>query len=565
MIKANEIQYSRVNMGQFSQTFKRLLERFVTAESFEEQNKWFLSINQLRNEFESMEQLAYLRHMIDLSNEEYKKEKAYFDQVSSEYQAIVTDYYKAILQATYRTQLEKRWGSQLFRIAELKVKTFSENIVGELQLEKELIGKYFSLLGTVELEFNGMKVSLFELNRYTVSNNRNERRQAYTTIYSFYAAHEKQLETILDDLIKIRTKMAKKLGYETFTQLGYDRLKRTNYKPEDVEIYRNQVKQFGVPFISKLREKQRNRIGVEKLKFYDERVYFKSGAPKLTGNANDIIQGALTMYSELSSETSEFFEYMVSEGNMDLLSKKGKRGGAFATYMATEKAPFIFANFVGIPNDVRVLTHEAGHAFQFYLSRNTPIPEYIAPTYDAAEIHSFTMERLSWPWMELFFGNDAAKYKFSHLTEAFILMPWANAIDEFQHYLYENWEATAEERKTKWRETERTYMPEKDYDGFDFLEQGGGFYQIGHLFETPFYFIDYDIAHNCATQLWIKYNESLEEGWNDFLNICRVGGSESLVEIINRARLLSPFEVGSLKYIIDYVYKWVEQFEDESF
>jgi M3 family oligoendopeptidase len=561
----NEIRYVRPNIEMYKQKFYELISAFLNAQTFECQNEIFLSINQHRIEFESMEDLAYLRHMIDLRDETYKEEHAYFAKVNSIYQGLVTEYYKALLQSSFKEKLENRWGSQLFKIAELKIKIFSENITEDLRQEKDLISQYFNLLGLAEFDFNGKKVNLSELNRFTLSDDRVKRRKAYETIYSYYSIHESELDHILDGLIKVRTKMAKKLGYESFTQLGYDRLNRTNYSAENVEMYRNQVKQYGVPFVSKLREKQRKRIGVEKLKFYDERVHFKTGAPKIIGDTDNMIEQALTMFSELSSETKEFFEYMVSHGNMDLLSKKGKRGGAFAAFIGTEKVPYIFANFVGIPNDVRVLTHEAGHAFQFYMSRNSLIPEYVAPTYDAAEIYSFTMERFSWPWMELFFGKEVEKYKFSHLTEAFILMPWANAVDEFQHYLYHCPNALPSERKAKWREIERIYMPEKDYDGVDFPERGGSFYQISHLFETPFYFIDYDLAHNCAVQLWIRYNHHPEEGWNDFVNICRVGGSESLVEIVNRARLMSPFEQGSLHYIIDYVDQWVEQFDDENF
>lgn len=557
------MRYARPNMEDFKQKFFEVLKQFQQSSTFEIQNSQFLMMNEMRMEFEAMEQLAYLRHMINLNDEVYKKEQAFFDQVSPIYQGLVTEFYHAILHASFREQLEKRWGSQIFKLAELKIKTYSKEISEELHQEKKLIGNYFTLLGKAEVEFNGEKINPIQLNRYTISKLRSERKKAYETIVSYYSDHENELDDIFDQLIKIRTKIARKLGYESFTQLGYDRLGRSNYSPEHVKIYRNQVKQYGVPFISKLREKQRERIGVEKLKYYDERVHFKTGAPKLLGDSDEVIKKALRMFSELSPETKEFFEYMSSHGNMDLISKKGKRGGAFATFIGTEKTPFIFANLVGIPNDVRVLAHEAGHAFQFYMSRNTQIPEYIAPTYDATEIHSFTMERFVWPWMELFFGEEADKYKFSHLTEAFILMPWANAIDEFQHYLYDHPTAAKEERKAKWREIERIYMPEKDYDGNEFLERGGSFYQISHLFETPFYFIDYDLAHNCAVQLWIRYNKNREEGWNDFLNICRVGGSESLVEIVQRARLQSPFEEGSLQYIIEHVDHWIEQFDHQ--
>lgn len=564
MVKT-EKEYVRPDLNVYKRSFEDLLHLFKQADSIEWQNEVFLSINKFRFEYESSENLAYLRNMMDLKDEFWQEEQAFFRKANPVYQGLVSQYYKAILQSPFRRPLEKRWGTQLFKLAGLKVKVFSEDVMEDLQKENDLVGQYFDLIGKMEIEYGGNRYGMNQMGRFTLSNEREERKAASHVIFSHFEAIEGELDSIFDELIKIRTEIARKLGYDSFTKLAYDRLGRTNYSPEDVERYRDEVKKHGIPFVSGLREKQRKRMGLEKLKFYDERIHFKTGAPVPNGDADDIIAKAQKMFAGLSQETGEFFDFMISSQNLDLISRDGKRGGAFATYIGREKEPFIFANFVGVTNDVRVLAHEAGHAFQFYMSRNAQIPEYIAPTYDAAEIFSFTMERFVWPWMEEFFGGDAAKYKFGHLTEAFILMPWANAIDEFQHFLYEFPHASPAERKAKWRDIERIYMPEKDYDGVDFLERGGSFYPIVHLFETPFYFIDYDIAHNCAIQLWVRYNENFEEGWSDFLNICRVGGSESLVEIINRARLVSPFEEGSLQSVLEYVGQWVEQFDDESF
>lgn len=250
--------------------------------------------------------------------------------------------------------------------------------------------------------------------------------------------------------------------------------------------------------------------------------------------------------------------------NVDVESRSNKMGGAFALYKGEEISPFIFANFNGTSNDVRVLAHEAGHAFQFQMSRHWNIHEYILP-YDSAEFFSFAMERFIWPWVDRFFEKDSEKYQFSHLTEAFIYMPFVSIVDEFEHFLYDYPSATIQDRKQKWRELEFQYMPERDYDDNEFLKQGTGFYEIGHLFMWPFYYMDYYLAHFAAVQLWIKQMEDSKSAWNSFLKMCEQGGSLPYQELLKSTDLESPFEVKSVQRLLDKVQLWIDQVDDRSF
>ncbi len=161
------------------------------------------------------------------------------------------------------------------------------------------------------------------------------------------------------------------------------------------------------------------------------------------------------MYKELSNETEEFFNVMTQKNLLDLVSREGKAPGGYCTYIANEKVPFIYSNFNGTSGDVDVLTHEAGHAFQVYSSRNYEVLEYNWPTTEACEIHSMSMEFFAWPWMNLFFKEDEDKYKFSHLSGGLIFIPYGVAVDEFQHFVYANPNATPDERKAMWREIEK--------------------------------------------------------------------------------------------------------------
>ncbi|TCL49249.1 M3 family oligoendopeptidase [Thermolongibacillus altinsuensis] len=363
--------------------------------------------------------------------------------------------------------------------------------------------------------------------------------------------------------MKVRTNMAKKLGFENFVELGYARLGRTDYNAEMVAKFREQVKEFIVPIAVKLRERQQERIGVDKLKYYDEAFAFKTGNPTPKGDAKWIIENGKKMYQELSPETDEFFRFMIDHELMDLVAKKGKASGGYCTYIENYKAPFIFSNFTGTSSDIDVLTHEAGHAFQVYESRHFEIPEYNWPTLEACEIHSMSMEFFTWPWMELFFKEDTEKYKFNHLSSALLFLPYGVAVDEFQHFVYENPDITPAERKQAWREIEKKYMPTRDYDGNDYLERGGFWQRQSHIYTTAFYYIDYTLAQICAFQFWKRSRENYKEAWNDYVKLCREGGSKPFTELVRVANLISPFEDGCVQSVVGEIECWLNSVDDK--
>jgi M3 family oligoendopeptidase len=338
---------------------------------------------------------------------------------------------------------------------------------------------------------------------------------------------------------------------------------RTDYDAEMVANFRNQVKDFIVPIATKLKERQQERIGVDQLKYYDEGFNFQSGNAIPKGNPEWIIENGQKMYEDLSKETGAFFSYMQENKLMDLVAKKGKAGGGYCTFIENYKAPFIFSNFNGTSGDIDVLTHEAGHAFQVYSSRHFEIPEYYWPTYESAEIHSMSMEFFTWPWMELFFKEDTDKYKFTHLSSALLFLPYGVSVDEFQHWVYENPTAAPSERKRQWREIEKKYLPHKNYDGNVYLENGGFWQRQGHIYNSPFYYIDYTLAQICAFQFWKRSIENREEAWADYVKLCNLGGSLSFTKLVKAANLISPFEDGCVESVVGVIEQWLNSVEDQ--
>ena len=558
----NDYKYEHLDLEKIKGQFSELIDSFERAENVEGQIEAFDKIIKLRNHIETMQTLVSIRHSIDTNDEFYDKENEYMDEISPILFGFTNDFYKTLVNSKFKDELIKKYGKLLFDLAENTLKVFSNEIIPDAQEENRLSSKYSKLIASAKIDFDGKELNLSQMVPYTQSKDRNVRIEAAKKVAQFFAENQEEFDNIYDSLVKVRTKMAQKMGYNNYVEFGYKQLSRLEYDAKMVEGYRKQVLENIVPLHTELRKRQEKRLGVEKLRFYDEAIKFNSGNADPHGSPEWILNHGKTMYKELSKETDEFFTFMTENNLLDLLSKKGKMSGGYCTYIPEYKAPFIFANFNGTAHDIDVLTHEAGHAFQVYQSRGFEVPEYLWPTYEACEIHSMSMEFLTWPWMKLFFENDTEKYKCIHLSEALLFIPYGVTVDEFQHWVYENPEVTPQERREKWLEIEKKYLPTRDYGEVDELKNGIFWFRQGHIFSSPFYYIDYTLAQVCAFQFWIKSREDREKAWQDYLNLCKLGGSKSFFELMKSANLKNPFEEGTLAAVIPKIKEYLDSVDD---
>lgn len=558
----NDYKYEHLDLEKIKGEFSELIDSFEKAENVEVQIEAFDKIIKLRNHIETMQTLVSIRHSIDTNDEFYDKENEYMDEISPILFGFTNDFYRVLVNSRFKDELVKKYGKLLFDLAENTLKIFSNEIIPDAQEENRLSSKYSKLIASAKINFDGKELNLSQMVPYTQSKDRNVRIGAARKVAQFFAENQEEFDNIYDSLVKVRTKMAQKMGYKNYVEFGYKQLSRLEYDAKMVEGYRKQVFENIVPLHTELRKRQEKRLGVEKLRFYDEAIKFNSGNADPHGSPEWILNHGKTMYRELSKETDEFFKFMTENNLLDLLSKKGKMSGGYCTYIPEHKAPFIFANFNGTAHDIDVLTHEAGHAFQVYQSRGFDVPEYLWPTYEACEIHSMSMEFLTWPWMNLFFENDTDKYKFIHLSEALLFIPYGVTVDEFQHWVYENPEVTPQERREKWLEIEKKYLPTRDYGEAEELKNGIFWFRQGHIFSSPFYYIDYTLAQVCAFQFWIKSREDREKAWQDYLNLCKLGGSKSFFELMKSANLKNPFKEGTIAAVIPKIKEYLDSVDD---
>jgi M3 family oligoendopeptidase len=559
----SDYQYQRPDMESLEKEFQRLLDQFDKAESSVAQEDIISKINSLRNQFETMGTLVHIRHTIDTTDEYYTAQNDYMDEARPIYEGLINKYYKSFVNSKHRKALENKYGEQLFRIVELTLRTFSPEIVEELKMENRLVSQYTKLMASAKILFQGAERNLSQMAPFIQSVDWEIRKSAQEAYTGFFLQHEAEFDDIYDKLVKVRHEIAHKLGFKNYIELGYARLNRSDYNATMVAGYRKQVLETIVLLAIKLKKRQAKRLKQDTLQYYDESLIFLTGNATPKGDSAWIIEHGKQMYQELSPETAEFIGFMMKHELLDLVTKKGKAGGGYCTYIPKYKSPFIFSNFNGTSGDVDVLTHEAGHAFQVYLSRGYEIPEYTWPTMEACEIHSMSMEFLTWPWMEEFFQADTTKYKFAHLSGALLFIPYGVTVDEFQHWIYEHPEATPTERKTIWRELEKKYLPHRDYENNDLLNRGGFWFRQSHIFSTPFYYIDYTLAQVCAFQFWIKSQQDRDTTWQDYLKLCKQGGSKSFLELVKLARLKNPFEEGCIDSIIGPIEQWLDGVDDE--
>ncbi|WP_270941295.1 M3 family oligoendopeptidase [Romboutsia lituseburensis] len=563
-MKFSEFKYERPNYEENKIQINKLIEKINNASTYKEQREYIDNLNKIRNDIETMSTICSIRTSINTQDVFYEKETEYWDEYSPLYEDINSYFYKAIINSKFKKEIENDFGIQFVKIAEFSIKSFSKDIIKELQDENKLCSEYTKLLASAKINFEGKERNLSGLGKFMLSKDREMRTRASKAYYGFFKENEEKFDDIFEKLINIRHTIAKKLGFNNFVELGYIRMMRTDYNAEMVKNFREQVLKYIVPVASDLYKRQAERLGLEKLTYVDENFEFLSGNATPKGNPEYIMENGKKMYSELSKETKEFFDFMLENELMDLVTKKGKAAGGYCTYIPNYKSPFIFSNFNQTSDDIDVLTHEAGHAFQLYMSTWINMPEINFPTYESCEIHSMSMEFITWPWMDLFFKEDTEKYKFTHLSAAIKFIPYGIVVDEFQHRIYENPNMSKEERKNVWRELENKYLPHKDYEDCDFLERGGWWFKQGHIFKNPFYYIDYTLAQICSLQFWKKMQENKVEGWDDYLNICKVGGTKSFLEIVEIGNLKSPFKDGCVESVIDIIKSWLEEVDDKA-
>ena len=559
-MKYNDFPYQRVTVVSQKEAMDNWLSRFQGAESVQDQISVIKEADDAIREYSSYQAIASLNFNRNIHDEDAKAEKEYYDSIGPDIQEIYNKLDMAIDSSTFKAELREEWGDTYLKNIEMDLKTFDPKIKEMLRQETDLRNEYTKMIGGAKIEFDGETYNLAGLAPFHLDKDRDVRKRSYAARFGWFEENADAFDQLYDKLVKLRHKIATTLGYDNFTELGYLRMSRSDYGPGEVANFRKQIVDYVVPIVEKLKEQKKAILDLDHLYFYDG-INFKEGDPKPKGTPDELVEVARQMYHELSPETGEFFDIMINEDLMDLVNRDGKMGGGFCTSFPKYDRPYIFSNFNGTDHDVTVLTHEAGHAFQFYSSRKQPLVGYLWPTMESAEIHSMSMEFFTWPWMDSFFKKETDRFKYKHLAGSLSFLPYGACVDHFQHWVYENPEATPADRKAQWLELEGIYLPGRDYDDIEFPKTGGIWQGQLHIYQYPFYYIDYTLAQTCAFQFWVKSEKNRAAAWKDYYRLCQAGGSRPFTGLVELAGLTSPFAEGCLENVVEKATSWLDNID----
>ena len=559
-MKLQDMPYTRPNAQETLAAFAAITTEITAAASAGAQLAAFARFEETARHLATLATLASIRHTIDTRDAFYEAENDFFDENSPAFADAQLNVYRALLASPFRAQLEEALGKITFEKMEIDVKASCPAVLPLMAEENALTTAYENLYAGAQIDFDGKKNTVSQMSLYKQSADRAVRKAAYEAEGAWFDAHAAALDEIYDKLVKNRTEQAKRMGYDSFIPLGAIRMRRIGYTLADMAAYRAQILADVVPVVAKIKAMQAKRTGVADPKFYDDAFCFADGNPAPTGTPDEIMAAGKQMYHALSPETSTFIDAMFDADLFDVLSKDGKAPGGYCTYLPDYKLPFIFSNFNATSDDVDVLTHEAGHAFAAYVAAEKNLPSILEePGMESCEIHSMSMEFLTSRYHHLFFGDATEKYELAHAEDAICFLPYGTMVDAFQHIVYANPEMTPAERNAAWAKLETEYRPWLDFADLPFYGRGAGWQRQLHIFEMPFYYIDYCLAQTVALQFFTAQQKDEADAWKRYLALVNASGTKTYPRLIAAAGFDNPFEAGTLGRLAAEVGAWVEE------
>jgi M3 family oligoendopeptidase len=536
----------RVTAEFMREEYRKLTDRIESAERSDSPEEWL----RLYADWNALEAYtggegsrigyAYSKDMTDPVREE--ADRYYREEVSPVIADGESMLVNALIRSRHRDAIAGHYGQQLIRRLEVSVEPLAP-VNRDLRVRGGSVAKEYSkIVASGEVTIDGESMTLAMAGSLMTSQQWELRRQAFIAVRDWFLEHRDQLGGIYAELVKLRTEMARNLGHENFVPLGYLGMGRTDYGPEQAAAFRRNVRQYAVPLLKRLREQQAEELGMTVLKPWDTSYDPSLTLPREIAPVDTQLDNAQRVFEALSPRLAGHFTRMRQEGLIDLENRKGKQAGAYCTEFPDEGCAAIFCNSIGDAEDVRTLLHEMGHAFQKWESQAIEAITLHYPTSDAAEIHSMGMEYLSMRHIDRFFDQEnAAKFRQGRWKKAVTLLCYVSVVDEFQHWVYEHPDASLDERDEAWNRIWDIYEAGIDFTGIE-KYKSLRWYQQMHIFRAPFYYIDYAIAEMGAMQLALIDAEDHERAMEIYMNLCRIGGTMSVLDIFRSAGLGSPFD-----------------------
>ena len=559
-MKFNEMTYTRPDIDALLARCRELAAKAAAAPDGDALVRLYYEQSEAFAEYNTAANLANIHYTCDTRDAYWKAEQDFFDANGPAVTNASVEISRAFLANPHVDALTEKFGTTCVAGMKNAVLSMDDRTVELQQQFNALVSRYQQIYGGALVELDGKQLTIPQLGPYMEDLDPAVRRAAYEAEAGYFDAHRAELDELYGQIVQNLNAQARVMGYHDYSELSYVRMNRIGYGPEEIRKFRDQVANDVVPQLQKVMALRAKRTGIAHPAFTDLPILFRDGNPKPIPGYKARMDAARTMYHELSPETAEFIDFMQDNELFDVESRPGKMSGGYMTSLPSYKAPFIFANWNDTSGDVDVLTHECGHAFEGYVAERDPaIPADLeCPGMESAEIHSMAMEFLTAPWHHLLFGRDTDKYALLHAEDSFVFLAYGCEVDEFQHIMYQNPDLTPDERNAEWLKLEKKYRPWIDFDNLPFYGRGAGWQRQLHIYECPFYYIDYCLSTMAALQFFLLSLTDHKDAWARYLRLVRRAGTASYTELLETAGLKVPFEEGSIKGIAQQMTDWLE-------
>lgn len=534
--------------------YQQLLDRPIN--SADELERWLLDLSELEAAVDQQYTVLYIRMTCQTDDKE--RADAYKDFIENVLPAVKPlgdKINRRYLAERDRFELDARRYEVFDRNTRMDVAMFREENV-PLQTQVDLLSQeYQTICGAMTVQFQGREQTLQQMAKYLLEPDRALRESAWRATAERRLRDKDKLDEIFDKMLDLRDQIARNAGCRNYVEYKFRAGHRFDYTPDDCRRYHDAVQRLVVPVYERIQQKRRDQMKLDALRPWDTAVD-PLGRPPLKPfeKVDQLIAGVNTIFDRIDPELGGQFKTMAAMGLLDLDSRKGKAPGGYQSTLAETRKPFIFMNAVGINRDVETLLHEGGHAFHALATADEPFHPYRHAPLEFCEVASMSMELLGEPHLDVFYRpDDVKRTKFEHLEGIIHILPWVATVDAFQHWIYEHPGHSRDERSRVWLETYARFMGTVvDWTGLEEFRRFLWHRQL-HIFEYPFYYIEYGIAQLGALQLWVRARTDREAALADYKRGLALGGARPLPELFAAAGLKFDFSENTIAPLMDAV------------
>ncbi len=550
-----DIHFDPSNVEEVEKALNELLERRIESE--EDFDRFIADYNRVMDTIMTFVEKAYINWSRDTSNPEY--EKAY-NLVMEKIYPLLQKKTNAINRKIYESGFMHRLPRPLQRSIKTSIELFRPENIDLSREEARVRKEYGKLNSSFQFEWEGRKLTLSEITNLLTSEDREVRRRAFLTMSrTIYEEHGDTIHHILDRLVEIRTKIARNAGFDNYRDYRWKELGREDYTPQDVEKYREAIREHVKPAYERLLESLKSLLGIEEIRPWDTSAN-PFGHVKLFETQEELVHLAGKILERIDPFFREVLDYMDENDRLDLIARKGKMQGGYMYHSSDRRIPFIFMNASGSARDLMTLIHEMGHSINYILSRHIDYPSLRMGPAEFSEVGSMTLEFFAIEVMEDLVDERTYRHiVYRQLSSALSLFIHIARIDKFQHWLYLNPHHTHEERERAWRDIDTEFSASNiSWEGLEKYRNVVWMRQ-GHIFNAPFYYIDYGIAQIGALTLWRIFRKDRKKALEMYRRGMSIGGTRILPELFREAGLEFRFDSSVVGPIVSEIMEKLEE------